>query len=293
MIQKPSGIWVALISLLLLQYVSILGWALTVPAPKARFASREISPEQLEALWKSLNFWDELAALGDTARNFTGRILEEASQTYADANLPITQFRANLEELTQSVANFGENTKHLNLNDLSDSLSAKLDEIAQSYQTPLDRAPTHDERKERVGRVLGPIDEAVISVLASTGVPQDEAQKLVGVIHPLIEVVVVTTGDLFELHPELLDLIVFAGSVFIAELPILRPILCAFGFGPTGVAKGSVAAGAQRYFFGGAVTKGSWFSQLQRVAMTSGKKALNRLSGWIVGLAATFWRHHD
>ncbi|KAJ6538449.1 hypothetical protein DFH09DRAFT_1176912 [Mycena vulgaris] len=48
----------------------------------------------------------------------------------------------------------------------------------------------------------------------------------------------------------------------------LRPILSAFGFGPIGPIKGTAAAWAQRFFYGAAVGKGTWFAFLTSVGMT-------------------------
>jgi len=99
------------------------------------------------------------------------------------------------------------------------------------------------------------------------------------VITPLIEAIIVTTGDLHELHPTLLEVTVVAGSLLILpELPIIRPILSVFGFGPSGPVKGSLASNAQRFFFGAAVPRGSWFARLQQAGMTVGKSALGSIA---------------
>jgi hypothetical protein len=97
---------------------------------------------------------------------------------------------------------------------------------------------------------------------------------------------IVLLGDIYEQHPQLINNIVI---VFILRaIPkdwILRPLLEMFGFGAAGPVKGtspfdrassplltatlsdSAAAAAQRLWFGAAVEKGNWFSQLQSVGM--------------------------
>jgi len=78
----------------------------------------------------------------------------------------------------------------------------------------------------------------------------------------------VTTGDLIELHPLLLDTIIFSGTVLlIPEAWLLRPFLSLAGFGPYGPVKGSAAAWVQRRFWGAAVAEKSWFSHLQSAGM--------------------------
>lgn len=57
---------------------------------------------------------------------------------------------------------------------------------------------------------------------------------------------------------------------------------------------GSVASGAQRYFYGAAVKKGSWFSNLQRAGMKvvppgTEKKVVGGI-GAGVGLALSLYR---
>ena len=46
-------------------------------------------------------------------------------------------------------------------------------------------------------------------------------------------------------------------------------VLGAIGFAATGPVAGSLAAGAQAAFYGGAVGAGSWFAWAQSVAMAS------------------------
>jgi hypothetical protein len=93
-------------------------------------------------------------------------------------------------------------------------------------------------------------------------------------------------GDLVEQHPTLLWLIfTYIAASLIPESWFLRPLLLLFGFGPLGPIKGarnmsqgcsaavdcfqsgSAAAWAQRFFWGAAVEKGSWFAYLQQAGM--------------------------
>jgi hypothetical protein len=87
--------------------------------------------------------------------------------------------------------------------------------------------------------------------------------------------------------------------MLIPEYWVLRPLLSLFGFGPTGPVKGATAVSrklgrslltyfagtiapwAQRVFYGAAVSKGSWFAYLDKVAMTLKKPGF---WGWVGGL---------
>ena len=46
-------------------------------------------------------------------------------------------------------------------------------------------------------------------------------------------------------------------------------VLGVIGFAATGPVAGSIAAGIQSTFYGGAVTAGSWFAAAQSIAMAS------------------------
>jgi len=74
-------------------------------------------------------------------------------------------------------------------------------------------------------------------------------------------------ANLINNHPKAFSLFSSAIISMIPESFILRPILKFFGFGIRGPAKGSIAAAAQRFFFGANVPKGSWFAWLQKGEM--------------------------
>jgi hypothetical protein len=96
------------------------------------------------------------------------------------------------------------------------------------------------------------------------------------------------TGDLIEQHPFLFAALFEVLSIGLTMVPgfwLLRLLLRIFGFGSAGPMKGAVvnlyelspteslgagtaASWAQRAFYGAAVSKGSWFSFLQKAAMT-------------------------
>ncbi|OSX55995.1 hypothetical protein POSPLADRAFT_1063127 [Postia placenta MAD-698-R-SB12] len=89
--------------------------------------------------------------------------------------------------------------------------------------------------------------------------------------------------------------------MLIPEEWILDPLIQLFGIGPSGPEKGSIAAWAQRTFFGAEVKAGSWFSLLQSAGMKPGapatKGVLVNILGAIGALGSTVtgiidhWKH--
>ncbi|KIY61323.1 hypothetical protein CYLTODRAFT_495310 [Cylindrobasidium torrendii FP15055 ss-10] len=95
-------------------------------------------------------------------------------------------------------------------------------------------------------------------------------------------------GEFVKAHPTLVaNILFFIGTGFLGSaVPVfLRPILAFFGFGAQGVMRGTAAAWAQRYFWGGAVGAGTWFAQLQRAGMVAAE-AGQGLGALYTGLAS-------
>jgi hypothetical protein len=114
-------------------------------------------------------------------------------------------------------------------------------------------------------------------------------------------------GNIVDKHPQLVEtIIISAVCLMIPEGFILRPILSALGFGPTGPIKGmpsaivtrtwfvgltgrflgSLAAWMQRTIWGAAVEKGSWFAFFQRAGMLGGFGFLRKLKAILAGILA-------
>ena len=126
------------------------------------------------------------------------RLFREASRTYADASSQIIGIQSDIHALVRSVEDFREreleSISSVNLDDLSEALARELDVIFRSLQTPLDQAPSHKERKERIDQVLGQVDLAVMRVMASVGVPWAKSAAFMENANPLLEAILLKTG---------------------------------------------------------------------------------------------------
>lgn len=158
--------------------------------------------------------------------------------------------------------------------DFSSEIALALQEVLKELQQafpPPNHAPGHAHRQNMTRIVFGKAEAALLNFAQKHGMPEDKIESFrasLDRINPLIEKLVVTTGDLAEQHPILLDTLLFtATALLIPESWFLRPLMSLFGFGPFGPVKGTSAAWAQRTFWGAAVKKNSWFSMLQRAGM--------------------------
>ncbi|KAH9951204.1 hypothetical protein B0H21DRAFT_357215 [Amylocystis lapponica] len=197
--------------------------------------------EQLKNIATSLNVFDEYkAAVGD--------VISSAKQQLDAVDL------------------------HVMTNDVEAALMVLFTELEAEFPTP-ESALGHDERVTMMSNVMTQARGTILHVGLEHGIAEESLTKYLDIMCPKMVGLVVLVGDLAEQHPVLLEVLLLelAGAVLIIpEGALLRLFLGMFGFGSRGPVKGSVAAWAQRTFFDAAIPKESWFSQLQRVAMTLG-----------------------
>ncbi|CCM02530.1 uncharacterized protein FIBRA_04632 [Fibroporia radiculosa] len=184
------------------------------------------------------------------------------------------------------------------LQDLKNGLERELmklfDELKAEFPPP-DHAPSHEERAGNITAVLKRAEDVIVRFSVARGVDEAHLRAHLDGLLPHVAVILVTTGDLAEQHPILLETLIISSTLLIVpESWFLRPVLGLFGFGPAGPVKGSAAAWAQRRFYGAVVTKGSWFAHLQRAGMKfiSGpaKKTIFGAIGAGLGLSAGILR---
>ncbi|KAJ7853878.1 hypothetical protein B0H13DRAFT_2082005 [Mycena leptocephala] len=212
------------------------------------------------------HFWQRARELGETARQYGEKLIEETAERSKDVREKIGELKERMDEIVH-----GAKALHM-AGDLERAFEKVLDELKVMFPAP-DQAPGHEERQKVVMVALEKAGGALITVCVKHGM--DEKR-------PAIEKMVVLLGDLVEQHPLLLETILITFSVMlIPEYWVLRPLLSLFGFGPTGPVKGTIAPWAQRVFYGAAVSKGSWFAYLDKVAMTLKKPGF---WGWVGGL---------
>ncbi|KXN93038.1 hypothetical protein AN958_10104 [Leucoagaricus sp. SymC.cos] len=172
----------------------------------------------------------------------------------------------------------------------SRELSGIYEEIKDQVNDPLpqDRNEKAKTRAKLIDIVMGKIQAAYFRVLTQVGVPREQAEVHSESFFSKIKRMLLITANIADRFPLLKEVIVFAASMLLLpQFQILRPIMVFFGFGPTGVVRGTAAAWAQRTFFGGLIPAGSWFAILQRVSMTLTGSWLQKLAA-SVGLAAFF-----
>jgi hypothetical protein len=225
----------------------------------------------------SPDFWERAAKLGNIVYQYTDDLLHDAADSYAAAADKINDFKSSMNNVVSSTGDLRREfqakalARGIDIDEISEMLSRELavvvEELKAEFPSP-DQAQNHEERVRIISHALEKVEVSVVRVGAAFGVSEDDARARFREVEFHLQTVLVTTGDLAEQHPVLLGTLLFAGAVLILpESPILRPILSVFGFGPSGPIKGTPATWAQRFFFGGKIPKGSWFSHLQSAAM--------------------------
>ncbi|KAG1740368.1 hypothetical protein EDB19DRAFT_1908547 [Suillus lakei] len=150
---------------------------------------------------------------------------------------------------------------------LENIFSALFKELKEQFPPP-NEAPGHEKRIATVSTVLDRVEEWFLQVVGKFGVSGELLKSLTSSFKFGVKHVVVTIGDVCEQHPYLVALALLAIVISVlSSQGILLPILRIVGFGPLGPIKGGIAAWLQGWWFGPAVSKGSWFAMLQCLAM--------------------------
>ncbi|KAF4621312.1 hypothetical protein D9613_000771 [Agrocybe pediades] len=137
--------------------------------------------------------------------------------------------------------------------------------------SPENQTDAFKQRNATITLILDKVENAIVRVYALWDVSEAEARMRFRPVKTHIRDVILVIGKLADEHPAVANAIVVAavmGTVpSIGKLIVLRPLLTVLGFGPAGPIKGSLAASMQRFFFGGMIIPGGWFSLLQSVSM--------------------------
>ncbi|VDB86047.1 unnamed protein product [Peniophora sp. CBMAI 1063] len=210
---------------------------------------------------------------------------------FQDVADKISDFEVQAQNVGKAVQNIGQRL----INDPS-SAEVLLEEVIadgllmlKEEFPPPETAGGHDARREHVQRTMDVVFDRIYEVLPSLiNLSDEELRRDLAGVRGALETLFTVTGDLVEQHPALVEVLLVSGTVLggllVPEWWILRPLLRAIGFGPLGPVKGSAAAWAQRFFWGGAVKKDSWFAALQRAGMIGVpwfKRAFCAVCGWL------------
>lgn len=220
----------------------------------------------------SKDFWGDAVQLGDRVQKYTIELIQNAAGSNATVAIKLAEFKDTMTELVSSVKVLREAVQDAGANphDISEKLSIALETVLEELKSEFpapDNAPHHDERVVIISRALAKTTDSLVHVL-SFAIPEADIKEHSEVIEQHVKALLVLAGDLIEQHPVLFKTLLFSGAILcIPEIWLLRPFLSLFGFGPSGPVKGSVAAWAQRRFWGATVAESSWFAYLQSAAM--------------------------
>ncbi|KAF8213962.1 hypothetical protein K438DRAFT_1956064 [Mycena galopus ATCC 62051] len=260
-----------------------------VPSQNAIFHTEEVDldPE---------HFWQRARELGDAARWYGGKLMDDAAARSQEVRDKIGELKdlmdaivhgaTGLHDLRTSTINkrSSDSIKGLVAEGLAGDLERALENVLEQLQIAFpapEEALGHEKRREMVAKALDKAGAELKAVCAKHGMDEEVVAVHWETIRGAIEKLVVMLGDLVEQHPDLLSAVLFTGAVMlIPEYWVLRPVLSLFGFGPMGPGKGTAASWAQRVFYGAAVPKGSWFAFLQEAAMAEKARGW---WGWLGG----------
>lgn len=221
-------------------------------------------------------FWQYALSLGQRGQDYGGFLIHEAAQKEDPTTAArLYDVRSTMQVIVQDTADLKEliiaQVHDESFDDVRRGIETTLANIFEELKDrfpPPDHALSHVERKGNVTLVVNIVEEALLKFGVEHGMSEEQLKMRLAPIMKHIEDVVVAIGDLAEQHPYLLQTLLVSGvMIIIPESWFLRPLLRFFGFTPKGPAKGSLAAWTQRTFYGGTITKGSWFSYLRRAAM--------------------------
>lgn len=239
-----------------------------------------------------IDLWERAAQLSGHAQEYAQSVVTNALAAHGEYTNQLVhikdsvsqmlsaagQLRAEMisvtenKDLTFPAGTIEGTTQENTIADISNSIntviSGLLEDLSADLPVP-DHALSHKEREDHARRVFMMAEDAIVRVFVSKGSSEDRARTLFERLRAHVIFIVVTIGDFAERHPHLVDILLWLITRWLfPQSWLLRPLLRLFGFGALGPTKGSVAAWAQHFFFGGVVKKGSWFALLQKAAMT-------------------------
>jgi len=220
------------------------------------------------------DFWIKASDLGDKLQSYTVQKLDDVSSQYKIID-KITDVKEAISTLVQGIRDLmpviEKKATSIDFEKAREELESRLSMIPELLKEEFpepSKAPSHDDRVKFFDRVFEIASAEVVIVLGKFGMEKDDAIEKLNVIEPPLKTAVVIIGDIIEQHPVLLEVLVISVTFLTVEVILMRPLLSLFGFSPIGPVRGSLAAWAQSRLFGAYVPAGSWFSYLQRAAMS-------------------------
>ncbi|KAF8200944.1 hypothetical protein BJ912DRAFT_921510 [Pholiota molesta] len=201
-----------------------------------------------------LDFWEEARKLGDKAVQYANEQIE----SIADHNTSITDDIHNYKaSWTQVVKTIGElrpgmnaDSQLIEIRHLEDEDYAfffnKIWKRFLNEPLPENQSERYKQREVVINLALNMTEDVLVEAYDILDMPEEEVREKFGHVKPHIRQAILVMGNLADNHPEIVDIILFGAAIL-------------FGISPIGPVKGSPAAWAQRYFFGGTIPAKSWF----------------------------------
>lgn len=255
-------------------------------------------------LISQVDFWSRAFSFAKEMEKYGEELMHNVTSQLPTAAAEVARFKEAMQLAVGTTAKLKEDislvveAQGVKLEAFSEEFGEQLKILLDQLQTafpPPDKAPSHADRSARVHKILEEVENVLVRVASKYGIEEAVIRSHFDAIKSHVEVVIVTAGDLIEQHPQIAEAILFSGvAMLIPESWLLRPLLGLFGFGPGGPVKGSIAAWAQKVFYGAVVPKGSWFSHLQRATMMKvpagiGKKIVGAIGAGL-GLSFSFFQ---
>ncbi|KAH8799198.1 hypothetical protein DL96DRAFT_1687897 [Flagelloscypha sp. PMI_526] len=218
-------------------------------------------------------WWKKIARLGDQALRIKDNIIHDAAFNFTVPLERLHEFERHVLDIIVAIRGIKDHVvaHGLDLDFVGESLNESAQDVVSFLQDEFpdpDTAPGHAEREQMVEAALAHFGRLFIRKCVELGMDEDYIGEEWTKVEAAMKKFLVLTGDLIEQHPLIFEALIVTGALaVIPEAWIGRQLLGLFGFNPLGPGKGSVAAWLQRRFWGGAVTKGSWFALLQSTRM--------------------------
>ncbi|KAG1856299.1 hypothetical protein C8R48DRAFT_302516 [Suillus tomentosus] len=227
--------------------------------------------------------WDKIVGLSS---NIPGNVLYElelfqhAKELYPSEILElkksvnsIASTATSLHQVVKGAAEQREIPFDSVLEELRNTFYVLFEELKEQFPPP-EEAPSYADRTLMIDTVLDRVEETFLRVAikygASEEVLKDHTSSFMSGVRHILRII----RDHYEQHTWFAWILLYIAILLcIAIAQLFGPCssllaLKIFGIGPLGPIRGTAAAWLQARLFGGAIPAGSWFSILQRIAMT-------------------------
>jgi len=212
--------------------------------------------------------------LAHKAKEYAEEMLHDAATQIPSVSEKINEFKDTLSRIVVNAEGMGTILQDVDLEEFQKrfelQLSSSWEALNQEFSEPLPDNQTERYQQQAIviSAALEMIEDSLVEVCQFWKIPEADVRTKFDDIKPHLNHGLLVIANLVNNHPVLFEILLI--TLVLEILPesfILQLIVRFFGFGLLGPVKGSLAASAQRLFFGAVVKEGSWFSVLQRLGM--------------------------